>query len=338
MNIRRLSRLVQLMTLLRSGRRFDPDNLTSTLSISRRTLFRDLKVLEQAGWGHRFDHDSARYVATNGFLLPPLHLELDEALALLLLTRRFLTKQVHPQYRHALSAALKIESSLPASLIEHCGVVLDGISLYWPPSSPADASADLFDMLQRALADHVRVKVRYDSVYDGREIDVLLEPRRLVFMSRGWYLIAWSLSHHELRTFKVDRILRADVTEDRFEPDPHFSESDYFGAAWQMIPEGKVYYVKLRFSSAVAASVEEVRWHPSQMTSRDADGRLVFEARVDGLREISSWILGYGEHVEILAPGDLRELVRRRAEQIVAAANAVEASSTGTVRAPPDLA
>ena len=145
-------------------------------------------------------------------------------------------------YRQVLNAALKIESNLPSGLLEHCGRCLDGVSVHWPPSSPADAVADVFPTIQRALARRTRLKARCDSVYDGGEID-------------------------------------------------------------------------------------EVLWHESQSTARLDDGRLIFEAEVDGLRELSSWILGYGEHVEVLAPGELRELVRQRAAAVIRLAEALD--STG---------
>jgi proteasome accessory factor B len=182
--------------------------------------------------------------------------------------------------------------------------------------------------VQRALADRLRVVARYDSVFDGGEIKVVLEPLRLIFMSRGWYLFAHSLAHKQVRTFKLDRMVEVTVTEDHFKPDPEFSEKKYFGAAWRMIPDGKLYSVKLRFSEDVATSVEDVRWHDSQSTTRLEDGRLLFEARVDGLREISSWILGYGDQVEVLAPPELRERVRQKAQRIVAMANALDESES----------
>lgn len=61
----------------------------------------------------------------------------------------------------------------------------------------------------------------------------------------------------------------------------------------------------------MAASVEDVPWPENQSTAPLDDGRLIFEAETDGWRELSSWILGYGEHVEVLAPSELRPLVGR---------------------------
>lgn len=224
---------------------------------------------------------------------------------------------VHPAYRQALNAALKVESTLPAAVLNHCGDWLSDLSIRWPPSSSVDATSRIFEQLQHALAEHIRIRIQYDSVKDGCELNLLLDPRRLVFMTRGWYLLAKSHQHGEVRTFKVDRISKLELTEDRFEPDESFSEEAYFGKAWRMIPEGTIHQIKLRFSPDVAATVEEVQWHHTQTTQSLDDGSLLFEAEVDGLAEITSWVLGYGEHVEVLAPTALRDRLREKAEAVV---------------------
>ncbi len=324
MDVSRVSRLLKLITILKSGREYDADRLAGELGVSRRTFFRDLKSIENAGIPYQFERNKKTYSISASFFLPALHLDLSETLALLMMTRKLLSREVHPMHRHAMSAAMKIESNLPAAVLKHCGALLDGISIQWPETTSVETTADLFAVIQRSLAEKLRIRIRYDSVFDRAEIDVLLEPLRLVFMSRGWYLLAYSLAHGEVRTFKLDRMVWVNVTEAHFEPRSDFDEKSHFGDAWRMIPDGTLYDIRLRFSSLVAASVEEVRWHHSQCVTRLDDKSLLFEAKVDGLREICSWILGYGDQVEVLAPSKLRAVIRQMAERMVQLAQETE--------------
>ena len=55
--------------------------------------------------------------------------------------------------------------------------------------------------------------------------------------------------------------------------------------------------------------VAETRWHPSQVTETGADGSLVWRARVSGVLEVRSWILGWGGDAEVLEPAELRDWV-----------------------------
>jgi proteasome accessory factor B len=83
-----------------------------------------------------------------------------------------------------------------------------------------------------------------------------------------------------------------------------------------MIPEGRIYNIRLRFSSRVARNVAEVQWHSTQKAEFNDDGSLTVKFRVDGLGEISWWILGYGDQVEVLAPVMLRKKIARRAAKM----------------------
>ena len=327
MKTTRIQRLLKSITLLRSGRRLDVDALAAEVGVSRRTLFRDLKLLEDVGLPCRFEHGDKTYSISGSMFLPALRLSIEEALALLLVTRKFLSPQVHPAYQQAVSAALKIESVLPSLLVDHCGDLLSGLSLRWAPSSSADAVSGIFQTIQRALAEHESISARYDSVYDGGEIDVRLDPLRLVFMPRGWYLLAHSHLHGEVRTFKIDRMVDVRATGEHFDPDRSFSEREYFGKAWSMIPEGRIYHVKLRFSQVVAATIEEVHWHETQVTQRLEDDDLLFEVDVDGLGEITAWILSYGDQVEVLEPSELRQRICEKARKVVELANAGQGGS-----------
>lgn len=324
MNVTRVYRLLKLITVLQAGKRYGAEALAAELRVSRRTLYRDISLLQGVGIPCRFERETDTYAIPDSVFLPPVQLDLREALSLLLVTRKFLARQVHPLYQAAVDAALKVESTLPSAVLKHCGGWLEGISFRWPPTSSAETITDVFQALQRSVAERSRINIQYESVSEGCVIEPLLDPLRLVFIPPGWYLIAKSHLHAQVRTFKVDRVLNVVFTGDRFEPDPDFSIENHFGAAWRMIPEGRVYKIKLRFSADVAASVEEVHWHASQATTRLGDGGLIFEAEVDGLHEISAWIMGYGHHVEVLAPKALRDLVRERAERIVAQALALD--------------
>ena len=73
--------------MLQSGRRYDADGLADGLTVSRRTLFRDLKMLEAAGIPFEYDKKSKQYQINKDYFLPPINLTVGEALALMLLTR-----------------------------------------------------------------------------------------------------------------------------------------------------------------------------------------------------------------------------------------------------------
>ncbi|HUW84834.1 MAG TPA: transcriptional regulator [Phycisphaerae bacterium] len=317
MKASRVHRLLQLILLMRSGRKLGADALAQQLNVSRRTLFRDLDMLAKAGVPYRFDSRRGTYAISDTFFLPPLNLELPEALALLLVLRRFVTRQTVPIEADVARAAAKIEAALPSAMVEHCGSVLDAVEVRWPALSEAGSLDKVFVTLQQAIVEKRKVQLGYDSSFEGAEIETMLHPYRLAFVGRAWYVMGYSELHEAVRTFKLDRVLLAQPGDGQYRLDKPFDLDAYLGNAWQIIPEGKSYHVELVFAPMVAGNVEEVLWHRTQKTQRLADGSLLFEVDVDGLREISWWVLGYGDQVEVKAPPELRsrilEVVRRTA-------------------------
>ncbi|MBC8356983.1 MAG: WYL domain-containing protein [Planctomycetes bacterium] len=64
--------------------------------------------------------------------------------------------------------------------------------------------------------------------------------------------------------------------------------------------------VTIRFSSEVARYVEESRWHSSQQCEYQPDGSLLVRLDLSGTTELKSWVLGFGQHAEVLKPVSLR--------------------------------
>ena len=81
MRVSRIYRILRLITILQSGRSYSVDELAAELEVSRRTIFRDLNMLEMAHIPYYFDRERGTYRINNHFFLPPVNLTLDEALA-----------------------------------------------------------------------------------------------------------------------------------------------------------------------------------------------------------------------------------------------------------------
>ena len=69
-----------------------------------------------------------------------------------------------------------------------------------------------------------------------------------------------------------------------------------------MRSEAKLYNVKLKFLPGIAYDVAQVQWHSTQTITFENDGSAIVEFRVDGLDEITWWILSYGDQVKVLRP------------------------------------
>lgn len=308
----RIERLLQLIVELESGDSYTVDALAELTGVTRRTVFRDLQLLSRAGLRYKFDRINQRYSSTRTALLPPTSLSHAEALALVLAMRFFNQSGVPIDQGVVTSAYLKLESMLPVSLREYCAPLMRHIELRQEPSSDASTIRETLSLLESAMVQQRKVHVRYDSYAEREVIDVDLHAYRIAFIHRGWYLIAYTEQVDRVQTYKVERILRLKKLASTFLVDAKFNLDDYFGNAWLMIRGDQRYHVKIRFSPKVAANVDEIHWHKTQQTQFDEDGSLLFEVDVDGVDEISWWVLGYGDQAQVLEPPELQTMIAQR--------------------------
>jgi len=303
---------MQILTTLQAGKSYAVRDLSKMFGTSRRTIFRDLKELQAIGVPFHYDAKTSGYTIEPEFFLPPVDLSLQEALGLLLLAHKTRDQIQTPFKNSVLWAALKIENNLPAKIRQYCNTALQNISTRPCAQAPVTHSAGLdktFAQLQQAIVKKRKVNIRYHSLFEGTIIDVELSPYHLLYNKRAWYVLGRSSLHKSVRTFKLNRIRELTTTQRCFVDGEKFDVYDYLGRAWSMIPEGRIYNIKLLFLPKVANNVAEVQWHSTQKVVRNSDGSATVEFRVDGLGEITWWILGYGDQVQVLAPKTLRKKV-----------------------------
>ena len=318
----RVTRIVKILTTLQSAKSYSAGELAQMFKTSRRTIFRDLEELQAIGVPYKFSAAAKGYRIDPGFYLPPVDLSLQEALSLLVLVHKARGQIQLPFKNSALLAGLKIENNLPPRIKEYCRLSLQTISAKSNSQASTGSLDQVFGELHRAILKKKKVRVRYESLFEGKLIELELSPYHLLYNQRSWYVLGFSSLHKSVRTFKLLRIKELAVLEKRFLERKSFDPSGHLGRAWSMIPEGRLYNIRLRFLPKVAHNVAEVQWHATQKVHWNPDGSATLEFRVDGLGEISWWILSYGDQVQVLAPRALRERIVQAAANLIRLNNA----------------
>ncbi len=308
MDITRLHRVLRLLTILQAGTEQTATQLAERLGISRRTLFRDLKTLEAAGFPCK-NRSGKGYQIDSALFLPPVNLKVGEALGLMLLGEAAVAQPDQPFALPAADAIKKLIAMMPTAIRDFCGSLMQHMTVRPPSAALANDDVATHADLQQAIDQCCQVNLRYHSLFDGDVITVILRPYHLHFESRAWYVIGYSERHREVRTFKLSRVKSIELTTRHFRRDRSFKLDQYLGNAWRLIPEKRRYRVELEFTAKVAHNVSEVRWHHSQSHRILPDGRCIMTFDVDGINEISWWVLGYGDQVVVRKPVALKRRV-----------------------------
>jgi predicted DNA-binding transcriptional regulator YafY len=210
----RTGRLFQLMDALRGHRRpVTASTLAERLGVSERTIYRDIQTLVQLG-APVDGSAGVGYVLRTGFFLPPLMFDADELEALVLGAR-----WVRQQGDHALSdaadrALAKIATATPRDLRDHMAE-----TSLWVPAFPEAAPVEAFIQPTReAIRRQCKLRIAYRDERDTAT-ERIVWPFALAFFEGKRVMAAWCELRDAIRHFRVDRIVRAEPTAERY-PSP----------------------------------------------------------------------------------------------------------------------
>lgn len=313
----RISRVIQLLTALQSGQSYGVSDLVEMLKISKRMLFRDMSELRMAGLSCDFDNKARCYRIDPHFFLSVSNLNIHEALGLLLLARKARNYIPFQFRKSAVSMAIKIENSLSAGVRQYCNTALKCVTIE-PCAQEIDSSLDWkFVQLLEAILKKRFVNICYYYLAERKEITTDLQPYHLMYADFRWYVFGESSFLGGTYPFKLSCIKSMNTLDKYFVEEKDFDVYKYLGQAWLMIPEGRLYHVRLRFAREIARNVADVQWHSTQTVIFQEDGSAIIEFRVDGLNEITWWVLSYGDQVKVLAPAALQQKVMDIAQNMV---------------------
>jgi proteasome accessory factor B len=272
-----------------------------------RTVYRDLRALEDELAVPIFQAGRGRYGIEKKFFLPPLHLTVPEAIVLFL-AARLIARWSDESDQVVISAFTKIASEMPQPIARHVAATMLAVG----GLRPDERFTAIFNSVARGWAEGRVVEITYDSGSgEPRQTRVrpyLLEP---FAAGRSIYLIGHDESADAMRTYKVERIRQAILTLDRYEIPDDFDPDQWLANSWGIWSSDTTppVEVRLRFDPGVARRVHETVWHRSQVLTDLAGGGVELRVRVAGIIEIRPWILSWGDQVEVLAPPELREAV-----------------------------
>ncbi len=324
-------RLLYIQRLFyQNPRGYKASELARLCGVDIRTINRDLQDLQDEPFRLPLVTESDwrwRLMKGHRFTLPPIHFSLQEAAALYLAARLLdkISDEPNPFVVRALAA---LANALPAEVghVIH-EMVADRLGEERSPFARA------FEVVTLGWATGRKVRMRYQSLRSEDSYETVLEPYLVVpsWPGHAIYVIGYASHAGEVRTFKMERIVDAELLEETFTVPEKFDGASLLKSAWGIMWGEETREVVLRFTAAVARRVKEGRWHETQELEECDDGGCIVRFRVAHPGEMKSWILGWGPDCEVLAPEDLRASVAENLRKAAALYSEANPSETGEI-------
>ena len=305
----RTDRLLAIVLELQGKGRQRAEDLAATFETSKRTIYRDMQALGQAGVplvslpGHG-------YSLMEGYFLPPLSFTTEEA-TMLLLGSDYMAQNFDAQYRAAAqSAGRKIAGVLPDRLRDEVQYLQSNIRFIVMAGPEQSAEPEMLQQLRRAIIERTTVRFRYHTRHaeDGRGAQSTREadPYSLVHVSHAWHLVAYCHMRQGIRHFRLDRIENLELLARTFTRHADFQMDNRQGKERTIV-------VQALFDKEVARWAHESRFYYVVNEEETSEGLLV-TLRVRQVSEVLQWLLSWGRHVHILEPESLRQRLLEEAE------------------------
>jgi predicted DNA-binding transcriptional regulator YafY len=317
----RTDRLMGILLELQARGDLRAEDLAGTFEVSVRTIYRDVEALSETGVPIVATPGKG-YRLMEGYFLPPLTFTADEA-ALLVLGGELVRDRVDPLLRKVAEEGLrKLASVLPPERRAEMERRRQGMFF---ASIAGQADDRRLVLARRAIEERRAVRLVYHALRREQPDPRDVEPIRLVHLSDAWYLAGYCRLRQDARLFRLDRIDRLEVLEERYTPSARHALSDQYQRDMTEHPE-----VRVRFDRDVLRWVRERQPFVLLREERDAAGPIFVYALRDA-QELLTWLLPWGRTVEVLSPDWLRA---RLAAEALAIAARHAAPTPGQVAAP----
>lgn len=309
----RIDRLAAILIQLQSRPLVKAQDIADKFSISLRTVYRDVKALEEAGVPV-IGEAGTGYRLMEGYKLPPVMFNMDEATALLTASKLVQSKTDAGISKHFSSALDKIRAILRHSEKDHIEEIDEHIAVMTHPAIAYQPQSDLhLQSILKSIGSSSVIEIHYSSLEKNETTKRKVEPVGIYYLGSHWYLIAWCQLRNDYRNFRTDKITRLNITTEKIakEHPPLQSFMD------KMSGDREVHKVIIDFDPEVVKYLGEQKYYNGFVKEERVDDHIRITFLTGSLMGFSRWFMLYGDHARIVEPAVLHEMVAEIAENIL---------------------
>jgi predicted DNA-binding transcriptional regulator YafY len=286
------NRHFQMVYLLMDKGNMTAPALAEYFEVSVRTIYRDVDILSAAGF--------------------PIYAEQGKGGGIFLqenyvLNKSLITEQEQNQILLALQGLNIFDEENTTALLSKLSSIFHKQNTNWIEVDFSDWIKDAkhentFDKLKSAIFKRKLVTFNYSSG-KGETVNRLVEPLKLVFKNKDWFLYGYCCLREDYRLFKLARIKGIEITHNSFSRE---TPPRIFGEAEQY--HGEFITVTLLFENEMAFRV----YDNFDSVTENEDGRLLVNVSLPHNEWMYIFILSFGDKTEVLTPLDVRNNIIAR--------------------------
>ncbi len=209
----RINRITAILTQLQSKRIVTAQSIANRFDISLRTVYRDIKSLQEAGVpiGSK---NGIGYFIVDGYRLPPIMFTEQEANALITAEKLVQQKNEKSLSKNYTSALIKIKAVLKNQQKQKIELLENRIRS--EKTKKIIPKSDFLAKIQTGITDFIQLDLTYRSIYKNEITKRKIKPLALYFTENDWILIAFCTLRNDIREFRLDKMESLKITNEIF--------------------------------------------------------------------------------------------------------------------------
>lgn len=301
-----IERLNAILIQLQSKRIVKASEIAERFEISLRTVYRDIRALEESGVPIGAEAGVGYFLMEN-YKLPPVMFTREEASALLF-GEKLIEKMSDDRMKAEFCSALfKIKAILNPEEKDRLEKLHDRISVLNFTSSNENFSKLYLHEIQQSLIAKQVLEIEYQAKYGAAPTTRLVEPIGLCNYNSRWHLFAWCRLRSEYRDFRLDRIQDLRISTENFKGKQHVSMDEFIRKLNVISDEPNI--TLLMPTNRLNLIAESKYWYGfiDEEPIEDQTSRLHFSN--NELRGFATWIISSGSYAKVEAPMELKQIL-----------------------------
>lgn len=297
--LKKLDRVTAILTQLQSKPLVRAQDLADKFEVSIRTIYRDVKTLENAGIPIVGEAGSG-YSLMDGYKLPPVMFTKEEVLSFITaekLMQKFLHQSLGNHYQTAMEKVRSVLKYSDKDLIQNIEKQIDVFN-YQPKTE--DHIRNIIPIILESIADKKQLNVEYKTV-DSKVSVRTIEVVGVFFEFNYWYVMAFCTLRNDFRQFRVDRILQIFKTQNPFLQE-YGQINDY-----RKNSGGNKTKVRLLVDKKIIGHLVNSKKYYGLTTEVETENGIELTFETDWIKDgFPRWLITFADYAEVLEPESLK--------------------------------
>lgn len=312
----RIDRLSAILIQLQSRRVVKAQDIADRFEISLRTVYRDIKALEEGGVPV-IGEAGVGYSIVDGYRLPPVMFTREEAAAFLTaekLVEKLTDNATSNDFNSAMfkvKAVLKsTEKDFLENLDSHIEVVKNRRQL------PSKSNLNLLPAILKSISAKKAIEINYFTNYRQEQTQRCIEPIGIIYLENYWHLIAYCKLRNAIRDFRMDRINGIKTTEDSYSQ-KHPTLQKYLQQGYK---KEDLQEVIIRVDRNIYSYLDEQKYYNGFVSEIIEADHVIMNFFTCSITGFARWFLMFGDKASIiksdLLSAKVKELLVLNAERL----------------------